>query len=87
MFTTREGGIGLCPSGTQMGDLVVLLFGGSVPYLLRPKIVTLVDECHESVGLKEYHFVGECYFEGVMKGETFSSTLGSDIDVEVFVLV
>jgi hypothetical protein len=87
MFTTREGGIGLCPSGTRMGDLVVLLFGGSVPYLLRPKIETSVDEGHENVGLKGYHFVGECYFEGVMNGETFSSTLGSDVDVEVFVLV
>jgi hypothetical protein len=71
MFTTREGGIGLCPSGTRIGYLVVLLFGGSVPYLLRPNIVTSVDEGYESVGAKEYHFVGECYFEGVMKGETF----------------
>jgi hypothetical protein len=69
-----------------MGDLVVLLFGGSVPYLLRPKIVTSVDEGHESVGLKEYHFVGECYFEGMMNGETFSSTLGSSVEGEVFVL-
>jgi hypothetical protein len=89
MFTTREGGIGLCPSGTRVGDLVVLLFGGNVPYLLRPNIMTSVNESHESVDLKEYHFVGECYFEGVMKGEAFSSNLTSnvEVEVEVFLLV
>jgi hypothetical protein len=49
--------------------------------------VTSVEEDHEGVGLKKYHFVSECYLEGVMKDETFSSTLGFDVEVEVFVLV
>lgn len=82
MFTTRDGGIGLCPSGTRVGDLVVLLFGGRVPYLLRPKVVTSFEGGR--VGSKEYYFVGECYFDGSMNGSTCSSM--SDSEVEVFLL-
>jgi hypothetical protein len=84
MFTTMDGGIGLCPSRTRVGDLVVLLFGGRVPYLLRPRVVTSVEGGRESVGSKEYHFVGECYFESSMNGKICSSM--SDSDIEVFLL-
>jgi hypothetical protein len=83
MFTARDGGIGLCPSGTRVGDLIVVLFGGMVPYLLRPKV--LIEETSlEITTPKEYHFVGECYFEGLMDGEACASI--SDSDTEVFVL-
>ena len=57
MFEAADGKIGLCPSGTRVGDLVVILFGGKVPYLLRHK------------NAEEYYFVGECYVEKLMKGE------------------
>ena len=58
----------------------------AVPYLLRPKIVTSINEGHESVGLKSTTSLASVS-KGVMKGETFSSTLGFDVEVEVFVLV
>jgi len=45
-------------------------FGGSVLYLLRPKIVTSVEEGHEDVVLKENHFVSEC-FRGRDEGRDF----------------
>lgn len=35
MLTTEDGRLGLCPAGTRVGGLVVLLYGGTVPYLLR----------------------------------------------------
>ena len=85
MFTTRDGGIGLCPSGTRVGDLVVVLFGGMVPYLLRPTFRTGRETYSEGTALKEYHFVGECYFEGLMEGEACSAI--SNSDTEVFLLV
>ena len=61
LFKTASGEIGLCPAPAHLGDHVVILYGGSVPYILRPK---------DSSSL--YSFVGECYLEGFMKGEAFA---------------
>jgi len=84
MYTTRDGGIGLCPSGSRVGDLIVVLFGGRVPYLLRPKARTGQGTSQENATSNEYYFVGECYFDGLMDGKACSSI--SDSDTEVFLL-
>jgi len=60
-FTTLNGRMGLCPRDTEVGDAIVILFGGNVPYVLRPTV-------H-----KEWRFIGECYTNGVMFGETWNS--------------
>jgi hypothetical protein len=59
---TSDGRLGLCPSGARVGDLIVILYGGLVPYLLRAK---------ETHGF--FSFIGECYLDGIMHGETFQS--------------
>ena len=55
-FTTREGYIGLAPSRTTAGDLVCVIKGANVPFILRP------------TG-EDYVLVGECYCHGIMHGE------------------
>lgn len=57
-FFTEEGSLGRPPPATKPGDLVVILFGGETPYVLRP---TDVDG--------EYWFIGKAYLDGVMRGE------------------
>ena len=52
-----EGRIGLGPAETREGDIVVVIFGGSVPFVLRPR---------EGGG---YHLVGEAFVHGGMDGE------------------
>lgn len=47
-----------------MGYLVVVLYGGMIPYLLRSKIRIGEETDQESVCSGEFYFVGECYFEG-----------------------
>ncbi|KAG9227953.1 heterokaryon incompatibility protein-domain-containing protein [Amylocarpus encephaloides] len=84
MFTTIDGGVGLCPTGSRVGDLVVVLYGGMVPYLLRPKICIGVETDRENVCSGEFYFVGECYLKGSMYGEACSSI--SDSNTEVFLL-
>ena len=42
----------------MIGDEGCILFGGDVPYILRP---TAED--------KEFQFVGDCYVHGIMDGE------------------
>ncbi|KAI0107807.1 heterokaryon incompatibility protein-domain-containing protein [Nemania sp. FL0031] len=64
-FVATGGHYGLCPWTAREGDIVVLLYGGNVPYLLRP-----VDEEGHSGGTKDlFELVGECYVQGIMNGE------------------
>jgi hypothetical protein len=46
---------------TEEGDLVALLRGGNVPYVLR--------RCTDSEHKGSYYLVGECYVYGAMDGE------------------
>ncbi|KAI5920639.1 heterokaryon incompatibility protein-domain-containing protein [Camillea tinctor] len=55
LFSTRNGYLGLGPD-CRAGDLVCLLFGGEVPFVLRPK------DGH-------YQLVGDAYVHGIMEGE------------------
>ncbi|KAH8893672.1 HET-domain-containing protein [Thozetella sp. PMI_491] len=54
---TRLGYLGLFPMSTEPGDVVSLLAGCHVPFVLR-----------STVG-RGYRLVGECYVHGVMNGE------------------
>jgi hypothetical protein len=56
LFRTQEGYVGLGPYIIQPEDLVSVLFGLNVPYVLRP--------VHEG-----FLLIGECYIHGVMNGE------------------
>jgi hypothetical protein len=63
LFVTESGHLGLGPASMMSGDTVAILFGGNVPYILRP----LEND--------QWHFVGECYLDGYMRGEAL---MGSD---------
>ena len=49
--------VGLGPNVLRDGDIVTVLLGGPVPYVLRPLRSGM------------YYFVGECYVPGYMLGE------------------
>lgn len=72
LFVTINGRRGLCPHPAREGDLVAVLNGGNVPYLLR---VCEDDNVYNSRSALEdahrqaVHFVGECYLQGYMNGE------------------
>ncbi|EAT89367.2 hypothetical protein SNOG_02636 [Parastagonospora nodorum SN15] len=53
--------VGLGPRKTQEGDIIAILYGCSVPVILRP--VT---------GTQDHEFVGEAYIHGKMDGEAIS---------------
>jgi hypothetical protein len=50
---------GLAPPDTRVGDIICILFGCSVPVVLRP----VPNE------KGRYNFIGECYVHGMMDGE------------------
>ncbi|KAH7244510.1 heterokaryon incompatibility protein-domain-containing protein [Fusarium redolens] len=60
LFVTNGGYIGLAPPSAQLGDEVVLLSGGRVPFVVRKRNLN-IQEC--------YSIVGEAYVHGIMDGE------------------
>lgn len=56
---TSKGYYVLGPKVMQVGDIVCVLFGGKMPFCLRP-------------WGRRYLLVGECYVHGLMKGEAMS---------------
>jgi hypothetical protein len=59
-----KGYVGLGPRETEPGDVIVLLYGATAPFILR-----------SAGGAGEYHLVGEAYVYGVMDGEMMNRGL------------
>ena len=60
LFTTRRDYLGLAPQETMKGDLICILYGCSVPVILRKR---------ENPFDTHYKFIGECYVHDMMDGE------------------
>lgn len=58
---TQNALMAMFPQGTQAGDMVVILYGGRTPFILRPVPGDNAD-CH---------LVGPAYVHGFMDGEAF----------------
>lgn len=71
-FFTGNSRMGLCPRNAKEGDKIVILYGGSVPYVLRP---TERDT---------WKFLGECYVDGIMFGEAESIKQELKIEDQTF---
>lgn len=70
---TEAGWMGLCPPTAREGDLICLLFGGSVLYVIRR------ERRHST-------FVGDCYFHGRMDGSAYDDQVQAHAPVEMFSL-
>ena len=77
-FETVDEQVGLCVPYAREGDVVVVLFGGNVPFVLRQV---------ERGGDRRYEFVGECYVEGFMDGRAVMEQREKRTESEVFELV
>ncbi|KAH9218706.1 heterokaryon incompatibility protein-domain-containing protein [Leptodontidium sp. 2 PMI_412] len=62
--------MGFIPIDAEIGDIIALLEGGRVPYILRPK--TGVDK-------GRYELIGDAYVHGIMDGEGWSPDLLQEI--------
>lgn len=65
------------------GDLVVVLYGGSVPHILREAVEAGVDSTRQML----YKFVGECYLQGKMDGSAVRDQQGEGLAMESFTLI
>jgi hypothetical protein len=76
LFITKSGAIGSAPQIAEEGDILCVLFGCSVPVILRK----LLDE-------KSYEFVGECYLHGFMDAEAIVFQVRGVLKEQEFILV
>ncbi|KAF5877894.1 putative heterokaryon incompatibility protein [Botrytis fragariae] len=81
-FSTPGGLVGLCPSSARVGDIIVVLHGGPVPYVLRE---LLGPHCTIHQSAKRYEFIGECYLESYMDGRGVQDNEG--VEPEIFSLI
>ncbi|RSL55634.1 hypothetical protein CEP53_007038 [Fusarium sp. AF-6] len=58
LFSTRSGLSGVGPLDTRPGDMICIIYGTAVPFIVRP--------CE---GKQGYTLVGECYVHDLMHGE------------------
>jgi hypothetical protein len=58
--------VGLGPSKTKEGDVIAILYGCSVPVILRPVKDPFKD-------VQDYEFIGEAYIHGKMDGEAIDA--------------
>jgi len=57
--------MGLVPRNAQVGDQICIMYGCSVPVLLRPHRQSATKVC--------WQLVGEAYVDGIMEGQAMSS--------------
>ncbi|KFY34036.1 hypothetical protein V495_08222 [Pseudogymnoascus sp. VKM F-4514 (FW-929)] len=75
-FAITDGGyMGALPQGAMVGDLVCVLYGCSVPVLLRKRPYD-----------GSYRFLGECYLHGFMDAEAIVLNIKGVVHEETFVL-
>jgi hypothetical protein len=75
LFATKEGYLGLGPVDAQVGDVVCVLFGCSVPVILRNT---------GSESESRWVFVGESFVTGVMDGELVEDMRQERVQKEYF---
>ncbi|KAH6708925.1 hypothetical protein BKA61DRAFT_615099 [Leptodontidium sp. MPI-SDFR-AT-0119] len=70
---TESGWMGICPPTAKPGDLICILFGGNVLYLLRRKRGHSI-------------FIGNCYIHGRMDGDAMREQIRRHSPAEAFEL-
>ncbi|KAI1415543.1 HET-domain-containing protein [Hypoxylon sp. FL1857] len=75
-FTTTSGFVGTCAPGSRRGDVIAILFGSPVPFVLRPQLETI----RTAKGEKPTHcLVGASYVGGIMNGEMVDELYCEDL--------
>lgn len=94
-FVTHDGLFGLCPAPAQEGDLIVILNGGMVPFLLREATANTIEQPNSTISGNilgptisvQYEFIGECYVHGKMNGEVSREQTQNGRSTEIFEIV
>ncbi|KAF2243533.1 HET-domain-containing protein [Trematosphaeria pertusa] len=77
VFTTTSGFCGTCVPDAREGDVVVILFGPPVPFVLRP----VPQDAGENTGPRRsnHYLIGAAYVGGIMNGEMVDELYCEDL--------
>jgi hypothetical protein len=71
-FLDEQGHIGVGSRTVEPGDMIVWLYGSTVPAIIRPKVFTEGRPLRETLQNDQlYEFIEICYLDGVMEGKIF----------------
>lgn len=76
LLITEKGHLGSAPQTADEGDIICVLYGCSVPVIVRK----LQDQ-------ESYEFVGECYLHGFVDAEAIALQIRGDLEEQEFTLV
>ena len=83
---TARGYLGLAPNTAQLHDLVCVLWGGKVPYIIRVQAQGSEHHSHGMHAECTYSFIGEGYVHGLMDGEVLALVASGSLTQELIVL-
>ena len=75
MLTAQRNILGLVPDDADQGDCICILFGCSVPVVLRE--ARHIPTSDKDKGT-HFEFVGECYVDGMMDGEAVEAVTAKE---------
>lgn len=82
-FITDCGYIGIGPPNVHIDNEIWVLFGGRVPFVLRPRVKgSSTSQRHQED--REYSFIGDAYVHGIMDGEFVENYDGNNTAVLIF---
>lgn len=73
-FITQDGQPGVGSSSMRKGDTIVVLFGGGTPYILRRR-------------KSQWLFIGDCYVDGLMKGQAIDKWRAGELQEQCFEII
>ncbi|KAI1742798.1 heterokaryon incompatibility protein-domain-containing protein [Xylaria scruposa] len=83
LLLTNTGYVGLGPCYSQVGNAIVVIPGGSVPHILRPRTSSKFQNRGLHNQSATWSYVGEAYCDGIMDGEL----MGECNATEVFTII
>ena len=86
LVQTTNGYLGLAPEICRVGDVIAVLAGGKVPYVLRP-VSDGEDDGPDGERLSaRYFMLGDSYIHGIMYGEAVMDADGNDVELKEIIL-
>lgn len=80
VYLTEKGYVGLGPASMVAGDFAAIIFGSTVPHILRPRNTLNANNDGDS----SWSYVGEAYCDGVMEAEVPLSQHETAVTFNIF---
>lgn len=85
LISSEKGYLGLAPLGVECGDIIGILAGGKMPFILRPSPASRAAEGSQAESM--YCLIGDAYIHGLMDGEAVDTATNGNQQMRMIHLV